>query len=327
MFRRNGPPFRTPSSAPAPQARKKPNYSIVIINHSGGSRQIEVTPAKIRIGAALAAGVLIVSGSVGALAGRQLFRDRLAGPDSSALNERVRALEEEVKAKDEALAAAKEASLKKGENPTLVSVPRPPTPRRGPIPEQPADLLDSDFGEGPPDKPMGPQASVQPPETLHPQERVPRIPRQIPIRFDAEDVTELRDGSDTRKVRFRLVKDRPDLTFFGYMFVYLETQDKRGKDNLFVYPKATRMGDADQFPLDFKAGEGISFRKNSIVDLPIEDERSGASLSSVSILLYNEDGKIVFQRRFERSDLKIGKAKERTPKNKGSQKGTGRTAL
>jgi len=51
--------------------------------------------------------------------------------------------------------------------------------------------------------------------------------------------------------------------------------------------------------VDFREGESISFKHNSRVELPYEDIRSGASLARVSILLYGENGKIVFQRGFD----------------------------
>jgi len=47
------------------------------------------------------------------------------------------------------------------------------------------------------------------------------------------------------------------------------------------------------------------------VELPFRDVRPGASLARVSILLYDVDGSIVFQRGFERKELKVLSAADR----------------
>ncbi|MGC8605892.1 MAG: hypothetical protein ACP5VS_19675, partial [Desulfomonilaceae bacterium] len=44
---------------------------------------------------------------------------------------------------------------------------------------------------------------------------------------------------------------------------------------------------------------------NSRVELPYGDIRSGAVLARVSILLYGDDGRIVFQRGFEKKELLV----------------------
>ncbi len=56
--------------------------------------------------------------------------------------------------------------------------------------------------------------------------------------------------------------------------------------------------------MDFREGETISFKQNIRVELPYDDIRAGASLARVSVLLYGENGKIVFQRGFDRKELK-----------------------
>ncbi len=84
--------------------------------------------------------------------------------------------------------------------------------------------------------------------------------------------------------------------------------DERGETKTYVYPKGTRLGEED-LPQDYKEGEGLSFKKNQGVELPYGDIRSGAALSRVSIVLYAENGRIVFQRSFEKAEVKITEAK------------------
>jgi len=84
--------------------------------------------------------------------------------------------------------------------------------------------------------------------------------------------------------------------------------DPRGETKIYAYPKRTRVGDGD-LPSNYKDGESLSFKYNSRVELPYSDVRSGAHLERVSIILYGEGGKIVFQRGFDRGEVKIHGAK------------------
>ncbi len=282
----------------------------------------------------LAAGVLVLSGSVGVLAGRHLFGERPVGLDSSALTERVRALEEEIRAKDEALAAAREARSKTGPTPpTLVSVPRPKRSGSEPIVEQPAMPSDPEFGEPHPRSsgekphlnrggaPLGARSAVQPPEVLHPEQGASGVPRQAQIKIRAEEVTATEEAPNHGKLSFRLVKDMAETSFGGYLFVYVETQAKKGEDKVVVYPEKVSLIPGDLMPLDHKDGISVMFNKSRLFTFEYEDKRRGASLSGATILLYNEDGTIRFQRGFDRSELRIEKAKEKRPKSSGSPAG------
>ncbi len=124
------------------------------------------------------------------------------------------------------------------------------------------------------------------------------------INFNAQDVTVKPTEVNAGTLSFRLIKDHSDMLFSGYLFVFVEMQDKRGETKIYVYPDKTRLGEGD-LPSDFKQGENISFKYNSRVELPYGDIRSGAGLARVSILLYGDDGKIVFQRGFEKKELSV----------------------
>lgn len=142
------------------------------------------------------------------------------------------------------------------------------------------------------------------------------------VNFNAQDLTAAADGANGGTLSFRLVKDQPDIRFSGYLFVFVEMSDPRGENKIYVYPKTARLGDED-LPADYRAGETLSFKYNSRVELPYSDIRSGASLVRVSILLYGDNGKIVFQRGFERKEVKAVSAKAAntdTTKAKTSEK-------
>jgi hypothetical protein len=109
-------------------------------------------------------------------------------------------------------------------------------------------------------------------------------------------------GHGNGTLNFRLIRDHPEIVFSGYLFVFVEMQDKKGENRIYVYPDKTRLGEGD-LPSDFREGESISFKNNSRVELPYGDVRPGSGLARVSILLYNDQGKIVFQRGFEKKEL------------------------
>lgn len=122
------------------------------------------------------------------------------------------------------------------------------------------------------------------------------------VNFNAQDVTVKSGGPNSGTLSFRLIKDHSDIMFSGYLFVFVEMQDKRGETKIYVYPDKTNLGEGD-LPSDFREGENISFKYNSRVELPYGDIRPGAGLARVSILLYGDNGKIVFQRGFEKKEL------------------------
>ena len=130
-------------------------------------------------------------------------------------------------------------------------------------------------------------------------------PSALPlINFNAKEVTAVANNPNGGVLSFRLVKDRPDVRFAGYLFVYVEMEDERGENKLYAYPKKAQRGEGD-LPLDYRQGESIAFKYNSKVELPYQDIRPGAALSGISILLYGEDGSIVFQRGFDRQEVKV----------------------
>lgn len=131
---------------------------------------------------------------------------------------------------------------------------------------------------------------------------------QLPIvNFNAQDVTVKPSGNGKGTLSFRLIRDHPELAFSGYLFVFVEMQDKKGENRIYVYPDKTRLGEGD-LPSDFREGESLTFKNNSRVELPYGDVRQGAGLARVSILLYSDQGKIVFQRGFEKKELLVSGA-------------------
>lgn len=161
--------------------------------------------------------------------------------------------------------------------------------------------------------------------TSHPQGASPShtSPEPFLMNFDAQQVTATLEAPNNGTLSFRLVKDQPDIKFAGYLFVYVEMEDQRGENRIYVYPKQTRLGEGD-LPYDFRDGETIAFKFNSRVELPYGDPRPSASLSAVSILLYGENGKIVFQRSFGGQEVatanpKANKAEQTKPRGSGKR--------
>ncbi len=342
MSRRSGPPYRDIPSTPSPNIRKKANYSIVIISHSGGARQIEVTPAKVRLGAALAAGALLCSGVVGLFAGRHFSTSGPATADTAALSQKVLSLQQELATKDDTMQqelaakdntiADREERLKEMEKRlTLLSRVRPTgglsgspeqvgggdsqdEPKRAPLS---AGLHSSPPGPG---KSTGDTVPVEPddgapdvpnprPEALHPNPSGSRTTPPLNLRF-ADDVSTL-EGTSTGEFSFRLLKDLKDSFFEGYLFVFLTTKDKKGEESTRIFPEKTRL-DGDM-PRDHRDGKSLSFKSNTRVTVPYP-RQEGTTLSGASILLYNEEGKIVLQRRLDRSEIKVLQPKEKSHK-------------
>jgi hypothetical protein len=150
---------------------------------------------------------------------------------------------------------------------------------------------------------------------------------QMPIvNFNAQEVTAEVESPSSGKLSFRLIKDHPDILFSGYVFVFVETVDRRGKSKIVVYPSETRLGEED-LPADYREGKAIPFKVNARVALDYVDDRPGTHLSRVSILLYDEHGKIVFQRGFDRSELKMVAKKGGNVEGVSSRAGQKRRAL
>ncbi|MFC1834423.1 hypothetical protein ACFL2Q_06780 [Thermodesulfobacteriota bacterium] len=342
---KDGPPYKGVASVPTHKERNKARYSIVIMSDSGSSRQVKLSTARIRVAAVAAAvvlGVLVVGllGIVGLFNG-----DGQWGLEKARLEEKIKGLEEALQQTKVSMSAQEQKLEELGSGPAasepMTSAPteegnplnseavahssEPPTPEPGPLTSATEPVAAS------PTEPPEPEAVTPTPEPTSPapqpsiqfsrsQEHPsvegntgisppgPEAERVAIVNFDAKELTAVSEGSSSGKINFRLIKDQPDIRFTGYLFVIVEMVDSRGQNKVIAYPSKANLG-PEHLPDDFKAGETLSFRYNSRVELPYRDSRSGASLAGVSILLYGEDGKIVFQRGFDRKQLKFVSAK------------------
>jgi len=344
--RKDGPPYSRAPQIPVPTVRKKARYSIVIMSDSGSSRQILLTSRRIKVALAVTTGVVIVvalglMGLMGLLGGDQaLRRDR----DSLAL--RVKALEEELR-KNELAKAVKEKRVEEvRQSPTLVTV--------GPRPTQQveADGEDQAASEGPltplptrpsrdilmPGQGADARARLQPaPDTEIEAEgstspgMVSRSGRAADasaalrsraiVSFDAKDLSAVPKSPTEGTIKFTLFKDQPAVRFAGYLFVFVEMGDARGESILRWYPKRAALGDGD-LPKDYREGEGIALKSHTRVELSYSDVPAGARLKRLSILLYGEDGNVVYQRGFDRREVEF--TKEPTTGGKTTQEGGAR---
>lgn len=308
------------------------------MSDSGHSRQIRLTPWRIR--AAVAVGVVLLAAMVTgflALAGVLTPSAGDFSDERTALQERIQELEEELRKKDLALSMQQEKA--EPEDPTLVAS-APPQPDPAAVPEPPLtgeETPPSDAGDaltalseeaasnpepgefsddagtqpsgrdpvrtparagGPPPEPQ-PRAVEQPREPAADERWLPRAS------FSATDLIARYAGSNRNEgfLSFLLKKDNPNYKFVGYLFVYVEMVDDTGKSTLYVYPRRTRLGDG-KMPVDHTEGTPIDFFHNSQVEVEYKDARKDAVLSGVSILLYEEGGHIVYQRGFSASDVK-----------------------
>lgn len=323
-----------------PKARSKAGYSIVIINEAGNSRQIELTPLRLRIAAiALLTALGVISVLAGLGARGIVSGDRAATKQDPALVEKVKQLQEELNKKELALAVQEKRFKEMQETsaleigPSRAAVESPSSTGssiakeigssgQGPL----TALQESDDAEATASK----RSSATEEEFEDLQSPAPAEPRSgqskalsslestseapatgstkiPPINFDAEAVTATTDGATNGILSFRLIKDQPDIPFSGYLFVFVELADARGKSTTVVYPGHTRVGEGD-LPSNYKDGKVLGFKYNSRIELPY-DVRSGARLQRVSILLYGGNGKIVFQRGFDRQEVKMLSAK------------------
>jgi hypothetical protein len=299
----------------------------MLISDTGASRQVELTPWRLRSAAGalavLVSGIVVlVFFAVGSHGGAN------RGPQDAAQLETLKALQDEIKKKDLAIAVLEKRLREAEERPASASA----TSRTAPEPAVKSVLRESQ-PETHDDAPLTstpdaaranrPLVSQRPPtedvaeaiqgalsgEPASSQTELNEPTARTPIiNFNAQEVTAATKGPNSGTLSFRLVKDQPDIRFQGYLFVFVEMADQRGENTIYVYPNNTRVGEED-LPTNYKEGESLSFKYNSRVELPYEDIRPGASLSRVSILLYGENGKIVFQRSFERNEVKQHAAK------------------
>ncbi len=282
--------------------------------------------------------VVVVCAGAALFTGLGMFlagSERAMSSDRQALLEKVQALEEELSGKQLAMSAGEGGAAEEAATPALAETPTPgfeetagaagqEPPRQG---EFGGESPFTSNQEPPPESdPFGTPVSAEAPQPAEPtapageQQASARIedpfasgatqPPAEPatmITFDAEDVTAIAEGPNEGKVIFKLVKDNPQVRFTGYLFVIVEMVDEQGEQKIYSYPSRARLGEAF-LPKNFTEGETLSFKYNSKVELPYRDKRAGARLSTVSIVLYREDGRIVYQRGFDRGDLKIIRA-------------------
>lgn len=355
---RSGPPFRHVPEIPEPKTRERARYRVVLINEAGSSRQIELTPSRLRFGLAAVVGVIALV-VLSTLAVKTLVGSPTqTGGQQEALSEKVRLLEEELRKKELAM-AVQEKQLKQAQE--LSSAPAEGLPQPLGLTQQRASVEGESRSKEP-----GPLRAIQPPvpeeevggvaagagETRTAESGVvppidsdlqktpttetalspdapqgPAKPARAPlVSFNAESVTAVSEASNSGTLRFRLVKDRPDIRFAGYLFVYVEMVDQRGDSKMYVYPQQARRGEGD-LPKNYREGERIAFKYYSKVELPYADIRPGAKLGAVSILLYGENGKIVFQRGFDKAEVKLVTSRASKTEGQRHRSGTNRRAL
>lgn len=275
----------------------------------------------------------------------------------NALVEKVRSLQEELNKKELALAVQEKRLKEAQETPTLATIPsrlstEAPSTRRsatgkdalpsgqGPLTAlqesddteahastgtSAGDEVFEDLQSPAPAEPKSGQSkalSSAEPTLTAPAADSAKFP---PINFNAQAVTATTLGDSNGTLSFKLVKDQPEIPFSGYLFVILEMTGPRGENKITVYPERTRMGDGD-LPTNYKDGDSLSFKFNSRVELTYGG-RPGAHLERVSILLYGENGKIVFQRGFDRGEVKITGAKGSAMDGARTRAGDKRRAL
>lgn len=331
----NKAPLKDAPPIPAHKTRPRGGYSIVVIGQSGKSRQYELsaTSSKVAMGLAI---LLLFFLTVGLVSSAKylLYGSSKTASDSS-ISEKLNALQEELRNKEVAL-AVHESRLKEQQlsgEPSLASrdleqasgssdLAVHGVAGKGSMTSSVAslspnhkleDFNDSSVSESEkkaqsnkansPEKSdtnlKAAQSSAEKSETSFLQQDGAPI-----VNFNTQDVAVATESQGSGTLSFRLVKDHPNLLFSGYLFVFVEMEDKRGENKIYVYPDKARLGEGD-LPSDFREGESISFKYNSRVELPFGDIRSGASLARVSILLYGENGRIVFQRGFDKQELNI----------------------
>ncbi len=313
------PPF---PETPQPRERPKDRYTVLVLPESGEAKQVALSTSRLKIIAAISAGalVLLVILSFGMV--KYFSGQRLAAVSPTATASQPSASSEQAPARPDQTPASSPN--------TTDSLPsqKPAAPQdatrlggaRALSEESPASVKTGDQTA------PQPTAKDQTGQATSGDASNPAVPQPAVepflINFDAQQVTATLETPNSGTLSFRLVKDQPDIKFAGYLFVYVEMEDKRGENRIYVYPKQTRLGEGD-LPYDFRDGEMIAFKFNSRVELPYGDPRTSASLSAVSILLYGENGKIVFQRTFGRQEVAMVSSKAtkaEQPKPRPSEK-------
>lgn len=322
------------------------------MSDSGTSRQLELTPWRIRLAAVVLAGAVCASVALVVAASGNLSGRGRSAQDNSDL-ESLKSLQEEMKKKDLALAVLEKRLKETQEAPNLPAI--GPKMAGGPtsksaVPEAGSELQEdgpltslqdslkskktvksrtvsredgdattAELNADP--TPPGPAIAAGADTSLQ-SELSDSIAKMPVINFNAQEVTAASEGPNSGTLSFRLIKDQPDVRFSGYLFVVVEMADQRGENKTYVYPKDTRLGEED-LPTDYKEGEGLSFKENARVELPYGDIRNSAALSRVSIVLYAENGRIVFQRSFEKKEVKLMGARNTHAEGVGGRQKSG----
>lgn len=326
-----------------PKVRPKARYSVVIINEAGQSRQIELTPLRMRVGIGAVAGIvcLFVVLAILAFGSPSGKATGVAGNEGSSI--KLKALQEELTKKEQAVAVlekrlkeAQDAAVRTAAVPNALAAPPGPMPSSSPQASEP-DTRVSAASPGIEEE-FDLQHRSSAPETAQKQtaqreaveeaqsEAPAGAERQSPVNFNAEAVTASAEGASNGTLSFRLIKDQPAVQFAGFLFVFLEMVDQRGDTKIYAYPERTRLGDGD-LPANYKDGKDLTFKYNCRIELPYNDMRPGARLERVSILLYGENGKIVFQRGFDRNEVKVVTAKNSSPDATRNRSANKRRAL
>ena len=335
------PDYRSIPESPVPKTRSRARYSIVIMTESGAARQIKLTPNRIRlaIGAAIAAVVIVVVGFVGLFSSGPSDERLLKERDK--LAKRIQTLEEENRKLE--LARSVEAhQIPQTASTAVAGLHRSSTSSTAPDssesvspgvpsgePEESKlspNKLESEASSRPthevPENPTeesevtqsaSSPAEVPPSRTASLQERS-RVPSDSPsasvqrqiINFNARNVTALRDNEKKGMITFKLIKDQTDVQFSGYLFVIVETVNSRGEYKTLCYPKRAQLGPEDM-PENFQDGAQLKFDSDKRVEVPYQGMQLARSLSRLSILIYGVDGNVVFQRGFERDEIKFAR--------------------
>lgn len=360
--RKNGPPYREVPPVPERKTKSRARYTIVLISDSGASRQLELTSFRLRVCAAVATGVAVLLVVAAAGSAGIFSRTTHMSGQAGELAKTVSLLQEQLKEKQAALIVQERRVKELQELPTLTTVPSRSTvsegPRRelGPAAEPVVDgpltgLDESRDGAGT-DSGVATRGYDRPADSVESrgsetdgrhaaalqsekaggtlESRTGSSTTTAPIIvFDAQGLNAALPNSKGKDIlSFRLVKDRPDVRFTGYLFVFVEVIDSQGRSRIYAYPDNTRVGE-ENIPTDFQEGKGVAFKYNTRVELPLPEveAESGASLAGVSVLLYGEDGQIVYQRGFDRKEVKIVMAKRSRPAAAGSGSRANRQAL
>jgi hypothetical protein len=298
----------------------------------------------VRLTLCLVGGLICLLVVAGAWTG--IFRFGKGGSDETAagLTGQIEKLQEQLRQKDLALSVYEKRLKEIQETPTLAAIgPRSPVDPSGSRIETSAEndgplmaIQDSTKSETTagvvagvaPDEPAKKPVDVQRKTSSRKEAAVQRddssgrtpgrqsrgTQRSPAVSFDAQSVVAVAKSPNSGVLKFQLVKDEHEIPFSGYLFVFVEMADPKGENAIYAYPKKTRLGEED-LPANFRDGEPLSFKINQRVELPYADSRSGVSLDRVSILLYSDEGKIVFQRGFDRKEVKVLDAKEADHEN------------